>query len=32
MIDEEGRIVAEEDEVLEILARQWEELGRSSKD
>ena len=32
MKDEEGRIVAEEDEVLEMLARHWEERGRSGKD
>ena len=32
MKDEEGRIVEGEDEVLEVLARLWEELGRSSED
>ena len=32
MKDEEGRIVEEEDEVLAMLARHWEELGRNSKD
>ena len=31
MKDEEGRIVEGEDEVLAMLARHWEELGRSSK-
>ena len=32
MKDEEERIVEGEDEVLEVLARHWEELGRRSKD
>ena len=32
MKDEEGRILKGEDEVLEVLARLWEELGRSSED
>ena len=32
MKDEEGRIVDGEDEVLEVLARHWKELGRSSED
>ena len=32
MKDEEGRIVEGEDEVLEVLTRHWEELGRSRKD
>ena len=30
MKDEEGRIVEGEDDVLEVLARHWNELGRSS--
>ena len=32
MKDEEGRIVEGEDEVLEVLVRHWEKLGRSSED
>ncbi len=32
MKDEEVRIVEGEDEVLKVLARHWEELGRSSED
>ena len=32
MTDEEGRIMEGEDKVLEVLARYWKELGRSSKD
>ena len=32
MKDDEGRILEEEDELLEVLVRYWEELGRSSKD
>ena len=32
MKDEEGRIVEGENEVLEKLARHWEELGRGSKE
>ena len=30
--DEEGRIIEGEDKVFEVLARHWEELGRSSED
>ena len=32
MKDEEGRIVEVEDEVLVVMARHWEELGRRSED
>ena len=32
MKDEEGRVVEGEDEVLEVMARHWEELGMSSED
>ena len=31
MKDGEGRIVEGEDEVLEVLVRHWEELGRRSR-
>ena len=32
MKDEEGRIVEEEDEVWDVMARYWEELVRSSEE
>ena len=32
MKNEEGRIVEGEDEVLEVMVRHWEELGRSNED
>ena len=32
MKDEEGRIVEGEDKVLEVMARHWDEPGKSSED
>ena len=32
MKDEEGRIAEGEDEVLKVMARHWDKLGRSSED
>ena len=32
MNDDEGRLVEGEDEVLEVMAKHWEELGRKSED